>query len=342
MEMNRRDFIKGILALTALTGMSGTKLLAAVPAPAKQPAPAKEQTPKPQKEITPPGPEYDRSLLINSFFPMLEINEKEVLHFYRDCKKKITVGYGSNVQANSSLLSNITVFHKGKPLTAEEKKAFLEQMTAKSDRNLSGYRISRKDARKMAKSMLEGFVTKLTTIFTNPKTKKSFFFDLPLCMQALCLDVMYNVGTTGFAKFVKFQKAMTDRDFKTATREALVYTDAKKKTTNKNRERLKKRLIRIMRLVQDNSQKSFPEIYASLQEDYRNNVPIQIRLLRGTQECRSEARLAEGEYTHIRLNQLRAQAKTKQAPVPATLVAANSPQKGISSPVRRLPDTRSI
>jgi len=334
MDMKRRDFIKGILALTAVAGTPGMKLMAGEPAPAEKPDP---QAPKKL-----PGLWYDRMLLIDSFFPMLEMNEKEVLYFYRDIKKKITVGYGSNVQANPDLLSDVSIYHKGRKLTAEEKKAFLKTMTSKTDGDLSGYRVSQDDAKKMAKSMMDQSVAKLATIFTNPKTKKSFFFDLPLCMQALCLDVMYNVGSNGFAKFVKFQKAITDRDFVTATKESLVYTNVKKKTINKGRERLKKRLIRVMKIVQDNAKKPFHQIHESIQADYKEQVPLRIRLVRGTKECRSEARLAEGEYTHIRLCQLRTQANIKQASPAPTQSTAKTAQKEHTTPIHRPTDTRTI
>ena len=310
MEASRRSFIRGILALTAIAATApGMELLAG------EAAPTKKGGQQPQKKPSLPGLWYDRRLLIDSFFPMLEMNEKEVLHFYRDTKKKITVGYGSNVQANPSLLSNVTIYHKKKKLTPEEKKVFLSTMASKSKSDLSNYHISQDDAKKMATTTMDQFLTSLSTTFTNPKTKKSFFFELPLCMQALCLDIIYNVGSDGFAKFVKFKKAITARDFSTATKESLVYTDVKNKKFNKNRERLKKRLIRIMKIVQDNFQKKSPQIFASLQADYRAQVPLKIRLLRGPKECRSEALLAEGELTHIRLHQMRTQANAKSSPI---------------------------
>lgn len=52
----------------------------------------------------------DEKLLMDSYFPTLVQNEKERLAFYRDCRNKVTVGYGTNVQDNPAALSDVPIF----------------------------------------------------------------------------------------------------------------------------------------------------------------------------------------------------------------------------------------
>ena len=246
MKMNRRSFLKGLLAMGVSAVLpTGQRLMAA------EVTQGAKNASKPSQNTARLDGLHDKDLLISSFFPMLAMNEKEVLYFYRDKNKNVTVGYGSNVQSDRSLLSDVSIYHKNKKLTAQEKKKFCDTMTSKSDADLADYTVLRDDAKKMAKVKMNQFITELSTIFSDVKTKKSFFFDIPLCMQALCLDIMYNVGITGFSKFVKFREAVGRRDYVTATRESCVYVNTQQKITNQHRERRKQRLIRIMNIVQN-------------------------------------------------------------------------------------------
>lgn len=299
--MNRRSFLKGLLALGVSTVLpAGQKLMAA------EPVPRKKSIIKSTQNLSASEFSRDQELLISSFFPMLIINEKEVLHFYRDKKENITVGYGINVQSNNTILSDVVIYHKNKKLNATEKKSFLDTMTSKSDSDLSDYTVSRDDAQKMAKLKMNQFITKLSSVFSNSKTQKTFFFDIPLCMQALCLDIMYNVGVTGFSKFVKFKEAIRKRDYTKATDESRVYVNTETKAVNENRERLKKRLIRVMKIVQNNKTKTPEQISALLKADYRKQVPLQIQIMRGAIEQKSEKALADGELARMRLLKKRA------------------------------------
>ena len=304
MDMNRRSFLKGLLALGASTVFpAGQKLMAAESSPSPKNTPKAPQNPARTDGLR------DKELLISSFFPMLVMNEKEVLYFYRDKNKNVTVGYGTNVQSNSAILSGVEIYHKNKKLTATEKKSFIDTMTSKSDAVLSDYTVSREDDKKMAKEKMDEFITELSSVFLNSATKKTAFFDIPLCMQALCLDIMYNVGVTGFSKFVKFKEAIRKRDYVKATDESKVYVNTKTKATNKNRERVKKRLIRVMNIVQNNQNKTPEQISALLKADYKKQVPLQVQITRGSMEQKCENSLAKGELTRIDLLKKRTLAK---------------------------------
>ena len=61
-----------------------------------------------------PSHSADSDLLWRSYFPTLKQNEGERFNFYRCSNKKLTVGYGCNIEENQDLIKDIVIFHKGK------------------------------------------------------------------------------------------------------------------------------------------------------------------------------------------------------------------------------------
>ena len=187
MPFTRRQFL-GTLA--AAIGLAATPGIARAMKPAPQAPKANSNGVLTQK--------YNEDLLIDSFFPTLAQNEGERLHFYRCARKKVTIGYGTNVQDNPSALTGVSVLHKGQVLTPAQLKSFLDSMKDLTKAQLKKYTVSKTDAKKMAVTGMRTQIQELARRLTDDKTKKSIFFGLPLCMQALCLDISYNIGIEKF------------------------------------------------------------------------------------------------------------------------------------------------
>jgi len=324
MPFTRRQFIG---SLAAALGLAATPGLARVSQPVVQPpktSPVVMKTP------------YAEDLLIDSFFPTLVKNEGKCLYFYRCTSNKVSVGYGTNVQDNPAALTGVSIQHKGKTLTPAQVKTFLAGMKGLTAAQLKKYTITAPDAKKMALSDMRSAIHRLSQRLTDDKTKKSIFFNLPLCMQALCLDIAYNIGTDKFlSTYPKLQAALKRKDYAAAVRESTVYTNKKKKKTNKARERRKQRLLRVMTIAQNNSAKPSHEVCTLIASDYQARVSILARPLGRTTDIESEQWLALGELAHIRIERQRIAQANRPMPKPEPKGKTSTMLKTASKPLSK-------
>ncbi len=277
MNISRRGFL-GVLFGAGV----GAVAKAAVPAPLREMIPEHEVTPE--------------QLLVAAYFPTLKVNEGEKLHFYRCSARKVTVGYGTNVETNSKALADVAVFKKGVKLSKFGKALFMRKMKKMSDEELKQYTVQRSDAVKMAwKDTVQSIKTLQKTLVG--KDKESYFFNLPLCMQALALDVFYNLGPAGFRKYKKFQAALKTGNFAGAVRESRVYTNKKTKKVNVRREAYKKRSLDVMNVVRLNVALPLPQILNLVAQSHVKAAPKENPLDREV-NLKAEAALAVGEYYH--------------------------------------------
>ncbi len=334
MPVSRRSFLKGLLAagvMTAAPNLMG------------------QDDKKDEKKNVPyffgETDSQDVQLLMNRFFPLLKINEGEKIQFYLCSSDKVSVGYGTNMEANQSWFQDVLLSYDGKKLSQKESQKSYDKMKALSKAlaekceklkkgtigkkevekerkmvkaELARYAIQPLDALRLAEKGMRSFIGMLEKQIVNPKTKKSVLFELPFCMQALALDVMYQIGPAKFTNYKKFKAALLARDFDTATKESKVYLNKEKKTVSLNRERRKKRLLRVMKIVQTN--KNNPACIPNLiKEDYCQNVPetswrkkfgipyiYMERAINQPIEVPCEIILARGELDHVRLCRQRA------------------------------------
>ena len=212
--------------------------------------------------------------------------------------------------------------HKMSAKLAEMKKAKNKKAYKKEKKQveakLAQYTIQPQDAKKLADRGMRYFIGQLESRFKNPKTNQSCFFDLPLCMQGLALDIMYQIGPSRFANYKKFKAALLARDFETAVKESKVYIDKDAKTVSLNRERRKKRLLRVMKIAQahKNNPNAIPQLIC---QDYNATVPaVSIRTkwgipypyfekaLNRNPDLACELSMAQGEYCHMKLCQKKA------------------------------------
>jgi len=345
MDITRRGFL-GLLASTAIVGC--TK--------ASDVSQNKKEEPR-----TPAGMSPGEERLVKYFFPMLKRNEaktwtfstimdseKEDIEpdffpFYHKTGDKVTVGYGVNVEANGELLSDIPIYHAGKKLSDPERKAFLDSMTKKDKKSLEQYTISSKDAEYLGKKAMLKEIRNAARFLTREGSKSTFLYDLPFCMQAMAVDICYNVGGGKFQKYKNFKAALLARDYDKALAESVVYTDKKTKATNKKREWSKKRLVDIMRLVQGNASLGAEKIHALLRKNYDDNTSLGRRMGNRHTKLPHEILIATAELECIQnaLSKARKIQKTKPAPVQPikpttqkTAVAKPAPQKQSAPPPR--------
>ena len=246
-----------------------------------------------------PHIQLENDILLDAFLPVLKLNERLKLHFYRCPKRKVTVGYGSNVEKNPDLLTGVTIFHSGKPLNPNQKRLFLSSFATKTDRELQQYRISVKDANRLMNVFARRAITSIAQHFTDPKTNQSFFYDMPLCMQALCLDIFYDVGEDGFKEYKKFRAALKAKNYELALKESVVYTDKKTRHTHKEREYRKKRMMAVMRIAQKYADKPIGDIARYIQQDNTlHRLPNYSRSAL-EQQLSIEKNLAIAEKAHI-------------------------------------------
>lgn len=287
-DISRRQLLKllgGFLVVGAVESVFGKEVV-------KTPAPS----PYPKA--------YD--ILWRAYFPMLKQNEGEKLTFYRCAQNKATVGYGSNVQSDPKQLDGITVCYRGKPLSAGQRALFIKGLKNKTAKDLAKYSISRADAEKMAKRTACAAIKSLEKTFTGIR-----FLDLPVPMQALALDIFYNVGNAAFAKYKKFRKALETNNFVQASSESTVYIGAGK--TNKARERRKKRLLNLTQIIQKNANKPLKTIQELVARDYQKNTPKLVRVLSGRTDRICEDALIRGELERRQMkNTMRAWTVGKQ------------------------------
>ncbi|MDY6408100.1 MAG: hypothetical protein SPL08_05330 [Pseudomonadota bacterium] len=311
MAVSRRGFLGmliGASILAAETGFGAPKKAVKGSASAKAKAqPVKKRQPEtakkkiisaPQKEVLPLSKTFsqaDAQMLMDAYFPILKVNEAEKLHFYHRKGDKVTVGYGTNVESNSGYLAGVVIYHQNKALTPEERTDFFNKMKTMSNADLAGYTISKDDAKKMAVQGMTDAIQALTQKFATVSNPK-FFHRMPLCMQALCLDVFYNVGRKGFAGYPKFQAAIRSKNYDEALKQSVVYVDKKKKITNEKREWMKKRLLAVMRLVQGHPTMSWAEMAILVKRDYEKNTPALMRLL-SRSNLEGELSMAKGELS---------------------------------------------
>ena len=334
MDITRRGFL-GLLASTALVGCSG----------------AKDSLPPDKKDSRMPtglSPQEER--LVKYFFPMLKRNEdnkKEdnppaAFPFFHKAGDKVTVGYGVNVQDNRILLGDIAIYYGGAKLSDAEKKTFLDSITAKDNSDLGKYTITAEDAEYLGKKALVAEIRNTARILTGPDGKP-FLYDLPFCMQALAVDICYNVGQGKFGNYKKFRAALLARDYDKALSESVVYTNKKTKDTNKRREWSKKRLVNIMRVVQQNASQGKEKIDQLLRQDYDANTSFVRQTMNRHTKFWHESLIAAGELEHIQAIQEKAKklqqnkvVAPKPAPVvkPAVNKRAVPPQKKIAVPPR--------
>ena len=288
-----------------------------------------------KKNTTPAlaGLSADEERLIKYFFPMLKRNEaktwtfstimdaeKEDIEpasfpFYHKTGDKITVGYGVNVEANGELLSGIPIYHRGKALTEAERKIFLNTMTEKDSDVLGEYTIKAEDAVLLGKKAMLKEIRNTARILSRDDGKSTFLYDLPFCMQALAVDICYNVGSGKFRKYEKFKNALLARDYDKALKESVVYTNKETKATNKKREWSKKRLFEIMRLVQKNASLGAEKIKALLRQNYEANTTLSRRVANRHTKLPHEILIATAELECIQnaLAKARKIQKTQEA-----------------------------
>ena len=251
----------------------------------------------------------DREKLFLSYLPVLEANENKILHFYRDSKGRVTVGCGTNIAAHKALFAglNIPVRYNGKVLSPKARDTFLNRVDRLPGAVLEKYEINEDDAVRLARQTINGFIDDLEKQFKSPadkRKKKVLFFGLPLCMQALALDVLYNVGRDGFKAYVKFDEALRKGDYETAVAESRVLTDKATKKYNVRREIRKKRFLEVCKIVWKSvgKKESLLDVLSQIVDSYdkqgnTNKDPAERRL-----NLCAETALATGEYYHFTQN----------------------------------------
>lgn len=289
MAISRRGFL-GLLAASGLSSLASASGL---------PIDAPKITPK----MT------SREKLFLSYLPVLEANEQKVLNFYRCSQSRVTVGYGTNLSAHQKKFQdlNITILYQGRPLTQKQRDIFFNNAEDLHETTLKKYTISETDALRLAQTTTNEFIDFLDNHFRKPtdKSKRAILFDgLPLCMQALALDVLYNTGTAGFKKYVKFDNALRIGDYETAVAESRVFTNKKTREYNIQREIRKKRFLDICKIVWRSVNKGerlsdlLPQIVASYDAQPDTSKKTKERHL----NLCAETALATGEYYHFKQN----------------------------------------
>ena len=311
MEMNRRGFLKllfGAAAGVALNANAATRTVGRFLSDTEEEAEAKHR-------------DYDDQLLLDSFIETLKLNEGLRLHFYRCTSEKVTVGYGSNVQANTNLLNGVEIYHQGQALDPVARKNLLKNLKTLPNTELATYTIKEKDAANMAKKFLKASIPEVCEFLCPDRSNQTFFYNLPLCMRALALDIFYNLGETKFQEYKKFRTALRHKDYDKATDESLVYTDTKKKKVNKERERRKHQMRDIMCFVWKRSDRPTSEILAELEADCLKRLQSQMDPASCQRELKCEKLLAIGEIEQMKRQRQRSQAilsrkvpETKPAP----------------------------
>ena len=339
MSVTRRGFL-GMLAGAAISGFAAS------------------ETPKKaaKKSRSPSGMSRAEEMLIKYYGPMLKRNEAktwsfsalfegdkeesepDIFPFYHPEGDKVTVGYGVNAEAHKALFSDIPIYYYGKELSVKERKAFFETMDKKDRSQIEQYTIKPEDADYLFKKAMLTIIRSTERVLADEKTGKVALYDLPFCMQALAVDICYNIGEGNFAGYKKFKAALKDRNYDTALSESRVLTNKKTKATNRKREWAKKRLLTVMRLVQNNSSLSQEQINRLIEQDYAANTTKVMRALNRHTKLSHELAVATGELCCIRESLTRAkqvqQVKKDQAPKatsPTQSVTRTSSQKGRTS-----------
>ena len=324
MSVTRRGFL-GMLAGTAVSGFSAS---GATPSTVK-------------KSRNPTGMSPSEELLIKFYLPMLKRSEAkswslstllddgtkddetpQTFSFYHKSGDKVTVGYGVNVEAHPELLDDIPIYHYGKELLPEERKKFLADMTKMERGPLEQYTIKAEDAEYLSKKAMLKIMRSTQRILADEKAGKVSLYDLPFCMQALAVDVCYNVGEGKFWTYKKFKAALKERNYEKALAESVVYTNKETKAVNKKREWAKKRLLAIMRIVHDNPSLSQDKINQLIKENYEANTTTSMRMLNRHTKLPHEQSVAIGELYYVKRSLLKAKQaqqtskKSEQSPTP--------------------------
>lgn len=226
--VGRRGFLKGLVA-------TGTVVAA----------------PSLLKAVETSETEDKKQFLWDVYFESLKLNEGEKLQFYRCSADKVTVGYGLNAEANPGVFKtlNMTVNHKGKPLTEAERETFLKTLSGLSKEKLEAYSISKEDAVRSATYFGKNLINRIVSDFGKDTTrgKKIDFLKMPVFAQCIVLDLYYNLGS--LRRFPKFETAVRNGDFKTMMAECRVKTSGKGQPPkyNESREVRKQRWNQIAR-----------------------------------------------------------------------------------------------
>lgn len=242
-------------------------------------------------------------LLIASYFPSLKANEGEVFNFYRCSAGKITVGYGTNVEDNPDIMKGVRLFYSPDgtpehkyPIMEKDKNAFLQRIRNKaniSEETLKKYFIAPEDAKRIAENHLHTFIDGLRTKYL-PN-----LFKIPIAMQALALDVCYNVGLGKFEQFKNFRAALNSGDYETVVKESSV------KVKNIWREERKSRSFEIAKFAHANRGKKELDLMDALIAYHdknfakgRNNL-CEDKKTRAV-NLKAEAGLVAGEYFRLK------------------------------------------
>jgi len=217
-------------------------------------------------------------ILTRAYLPLMKLNEGEKLYFYRCTAKKVTVGYGSNIQDNPNLLKGVTVYLNKTPLSDTQRNDFLKNCTSMSDTDLKKYTITRQDAEKMALKSTAQCVLDLKQV---PSLKYDL---LPLSMQLMCLDIAYNVGKGGFLKYQNFCKWLNAGNFKKALSESTVYTDVKTHKVNQFREDRKQLLFEIHNCIASGNYQSCQAVLDHIKKTTKKANPCVYKLLHNKTE----------------------------------------------------------
>ena len=293
----RRGFLAGLCALFAYQTIAAPAKkvgLGLGSAPTKTPPKSPAVSPKAFEDI-----------LVQAYLPTLKLNEAELLHFKRISEKELSVGYGSNILALPGLLDHINVFHNGKAMAEKDRRAFARNIASKTDAELKTYTVVAADAEKIALEYSRHSVQELKKIFDTVKGGKAFF-DMPLCMQVLALDVYYNLPPAKFKKYVNFQAALNAGDYAKAVEESRVWANIEKRIVNEERERRKQRLYDVMCIVQNHPTETLAQLNERVDAVYREKTPALTRKLIGKKDLTALHMLIEGS---VRWAALKRQAK---------------------------------
>lgn len=179
--------------------------------------------------------------------------------------------------------------------TNKQKLNICDAKVEKYKAELKQFTIQLCDAEKMARTDMSKTFNCLERTCVDPDTKKSYFSDLPICMQIMTLDIYYNIGGPKFDNYQKYQAALRRGDFATATKESTVYTNPVKKEVNINRELRKQRSLAVMNIVQNNYKKNISEILKLIAQDH-NQAKLNEKPGDRKVNLEAEASLAFGEY----------------------------------------------
>lgn len=205
-------------------------------------------------------------------------------------KKELTEDNKQSIQTQKELkkINDQLKINKQKENICNKK---LEKFSAE----LKKYTIQKEDAERMARTDAFNSIKSLKKILIANNSQQTYFFNLPLCMQTLALDIFYNIGGPKFKNYKKFQAALKRGDFATAVKESIVYTNPAEKKVNIGRELRKKRSFDVMNIVRQNYTKKPTDVLKLVAQNHEQanlkEAPADRKV-----NLEVEASLAFGEY----------------------------------------------